>query len=167
MKTYLLKAGIRQTIAKAGETNIAVAFNATDWIEEYPSGKPYLMVTGPDATRTPVTVEVSDNLITGEVPDGLLAGAGMYTYVFTWVSGGTQVESGRCECVVLGSEIAKTWVNHRTGPDWAERIFLAAEAIEQAINGVLEAREAAVEAAESVDVATADETLEYLEIEED
>jgi len=141
MKTYLLKAGVRQAIAKAGETDIAVAYNAKTWIDEYPAGNPQLMVTTPGGKRVPVTVEAVDNLITGQVPNELLAGPGVYSYVFVWTSGSTQLESGRCECLVLGSNLAQDLVHDsRRTPEWAERIFLAAEVIEGAIPGMMEAR---------------------------
>lgn len=146
MKTYLLKPGVRQAIAKAGETGVAVAYNATAWINDYPSGVPQLMVTRPNGQRVPVTVAVADNLIAGQVPDDLLVNPGMYSYVFAWTSGATQLESGNCECIVLGSDLAKTWADVRRAPDWAERIFLAAGVIEGTIDGALELRNAAVEA---------------------
>jgi lysophospholipase L1-like esterase len=154
MKTYLLKAGVRQAIAKAGETDIAVAYNAKTWLDEYPAGNPQLMVTTPGGKRVPVTVETVDNLITGQVPNELLAGPGVYSYVFVWTSGSTQLESGRCECLVLGSNLAQDLVHDsRRTPEWAERIFLAAEVIEGAVNGAMEARntaaDKAAEAAES------------------
>lgn len=154
MKTYLLKAGVRQAIAKAGETDIAVAYNAKEWMDEYPAGNPQLMVKTPGGKRVPVTVEAVDNLITGQVPNELLAGPGVYSYVFVWTSGSTQLESGRCECLVLGSNLAQDLVHDsRRTPEWAERIFLAAEVIEGAVNGAIEARnvaaDKAAEAAES------------------
>lgn len=141
MKTYLLKPGERQAIAHAGETEaVAVAFNAKAWQDDYPAGTPQLMVTRPDGARVPVTVAVTDNLIAGTVPQELLVNPGMYTYTFVWVSGATQLQSGRCECLVLGSELQHTWAGVGRAPDWAERIFLAAGTIESAISGVLEAR---------------------------
>ena len=154
MKTYLLKEGVRQAIAKAGETDIVVAYNAKTWIDEYPAGNPQLMVTTPGGKRVPVTVEAVDNLITGQVPNELLAGPGVYSYVFVWTSGSTQLESGRCECLVLGSSLTKDLTHDsRRTPEWAERIFLAAEVIEGAVNGAMEARNTAAnmaaEAAES------------------
>lgn len=148
MKTYLLKAGMREAIAKAGETDIAVAYNAKTWIDEYPAGNPQLMVTTPGGKRVPVTVETVDNLITGQVPNELLAGSGVYSYVFVWTSGSAQLESGRCECLVLGSSLAKDLVHDsRRTPEWAERIFLAAEVIEGAVNGAMEARNTAADMA--------------------
>lgn len=148
MKTYLLKTGVRQAIAKAGETDIAVAYNAKAWVDEYPAGNPQLMVTTPGGKRVPVTVEAVDNLITGQVPNELLAGPGVYSYVFVWTSGSTQLESGRCECLVLGSNLAKDLAHDsRRTPDWAERIFLAAEVIEGAVNGAMEARNTAADMA--------------------
>ena len=148
MKTYLLKAGVRQAIAKAGETDIAVAYNAKTWVDEYPAGNPQLMVTTPGGKLVPVTVETVDNLITGQVPNELLAGPGVYSYVFVWTSGSTQLESGRCECLVLGSSLAKDLTHDsRRTPDWAERIFLAAEVIEGAVNGAMEARNTAADMA--------------------
>lgn len=147
MKTYLLKPGIRQSIAKAGETGVSVAFNAKEWLQEYPAGHPQLMVTSPAGIRTPVMVALEDDLITGQVPDELLVAPGLYTYVFTLTSGGTQVQSGQCGCVVLASELAQTWQERRNTPDWAERIFLAAEVIEAAMDGTLEARNVAADAA--------------------
>jgi len=154
MKTYLLKAGVRQAIARAGETDIAVAYNAKTWVDEYPAGNPQLMVTTPGGKQVPVTVGTVDNLITGQVPNELLAGPGVYSYVFVWTSGSTQLESGRCECLVLGSNLAQDLVHDsRRTPEWAERIFLAAEVIEGAVNGAMEARntaaDKAAEAAES------------------
>ena len=162
MKTYLLKAGVRQAIAKAGETDIAVAYNAKTWMDEYPAGNPQLMVTTPGGKRVPVTVEAVDNLITGQVPNELLAGPGVYSYVFVWTSGSTQLTSGRCECLVLGSNLAKDMVHDsRRTPDWAERIFLAAEVIEGAVNGAIEARNtAANKAAEAETHRTAAENAQ-------
>ena len=148
MKTYLLKPGVRQIIAKAGETDIGVAFNAHAWKELYPAGRPQLMVTGPCGTRTPVGVDLEGDLVAGRVPDELLVGPGMYTYDFVWVSAGAQVQSGRCECMVADGELYRTWACHKPGPDWAERIFIAAEAIEKAIGGALEARNAAADSAQ-------------------
>ena len=148
MKTYLLKPGVRQVIAKAGETDIAVAYSAAAWIEEHPAGIPQLMVTTPAGTRVPVTVAVTDGVISGQLPNDLLARPGVYSYVFAWTVAGTQLTGGRCEALVLGSDLARDLTHDaRRTPDWAERIFLAADLIEGAVDGVLEARNVAADAA--------------------
>lgn len=148
MKTYLLKPGVRQVIAKAGETDVAVAYSAAAWIEEHPAGIPQLMVTTPAGTRVPVTVTVTDGVITGQLPNDLLARPGVYSYVFAWTEAGTQLTGGRCEALVLGSDLARDLTHDaRRTPDWAERIFLAAGLIEGAVDGVLEARNVAADAA--------------------
>lgn len=147
--TYLLKPNVRQVIAKAGEMSVHVAYNAKEWVEEYPSGHPQLMVTTPGGARIPVIAELEDDyLIVCHVQNELLARPGAYSYVFVWTSGTTQLESGRCTCVVLGSDLAKNLVHDvKRTPDWAERIFIAAEALEGAMDGALQADENAQDAA--------------------
>ncbi len=149
MKTYLIKPGIRQAIAKAGETDVAVAFDGRAWKTEYPAGRPQLLVTAPGGQRTPVTVTEEDGMIEGQVPAELLSAPGAYVYQFVWTQGTTQQESNVCDVIILASQLADTWANRRHTPEWAERIFQAAEVIEGAMDGTLEARHTALSAAES------------------
>ena len=149
MKTYLIKPGIRQAIAKAGETDVAVAFDGRAWKTEYPAGRPQLLVTAPGGRQTPVTVTEEDGMIEGQVPAELLSAPGAYVYQFVWTQGTTQQASNVCDVIILASQLADTWANRRHTPEWAERIFQAAEVIEGAMDGALEARHTALSAAES------------------
>jgi predicted phosphodiesterase len=149
MKTYLIKPGIRQAIAKAGETDVAVAFDGRAWKTEYPAGRPQLLVTAPGGRQTPVTVTEEGGMIEGQVPAELLSAPGAYVYQFVWTQGTTQQASNVCDVIILASQLADTWANRRHTPEWAERIFLAAEVIEGAMDGTLEARHTALSAAES------------------
>ena len=69
MKTYLLKPNVRQAIAKAGETGVAVAYDARAWYDADPDGEPYLMATTPEGKKVPVTVTCTEGVISGELPD--------------------------------------------------------------------------------------------------
>ena len=149
MKTYLIKPGIRQAIAKAGETDVAVAFDGRAWKTEYPAGRPQLLGTAPGGRQTPVTVTEEDGMIEGQVPAELLSAPGAYVYQFVWTQGTTQQASNVCDVIILASKLADTWANRRHTPEWAERIFQAAEVIEGAMDGALEARHTALSAAES------------------
>ena len=150
MQTYLLKPG-RQVIGRAGDMNeTAVAVNIAKWVEDYPAGIAQLMVTTPGGERVPLTVTVEDGLMVAVLPDTVTVGPGLYVYTAVITNGGTQVLTERYECIILGSELAKTWkpLGPRV-PDWAERIFVAADVIERAMDGAIEARTTAVDAAAS------------------
>jgi len=152
MKTYILKPG-RQIIGRAGDMNeTAVAVNIAKWVEDYPAGIPQMMVTTPGGERVPLTVTVEDGLMVAVLPDTVTVGPGLYVYTAVMTNGPTQVQTARFECIVLGSELAKTWkpLGPRV-PDWAERIFVAADVIERAMDGALEARTTAVDAAASAE----------------
>ena len=150
MQTYLLKPG-RQIIGRAGDMNeTAVAVNIAKWVEDYPAGIAQLMVTTPGGERVPLTVTVEDGLMVAVLPDTVTLGPGLYVYTAVMTNGGTQVQTARYECIVLGSELAQKWkpIGPRV-PDWAERIFVAADVIERAMDGAIEARTTAVDAAAS------------------
>lgn len=148
MKTYLIKPGIRQAIAKAGETDVAVSFDGRAWKTAYPSGHPQLLVTAPGGRQTPVSVTEDGGMIEGRVPEELLSAPGAYVYQFVWTQGSTQQAANRCDVIITGSELSTVWETRRHSPEWAEKIFLAAEVIEGAMDGTLEARNAAMDAAD-------------------
>lgn len=152
MKTYLLQPNTRTAIGRSGDTGITVQFDALSWYTDYPAGMPYLMVTWPGGRQTPVTVTYADGLISGEVPDELLVRPGLYSYVFAWVSAGEQMMSSPCGAVLLDG-VSKRWEPHSAAPDWADRIFLAAETIEGKTDGAVEAAAAAQEAQEGAEAA--------------
>lgn len=152
MQTFLLKAG-RQIIGRAGDMNeTAVAVNIAKWVEDYPAGIPQLMVSTPGGQRIPLTVTVEDGLMVAVLPDTVTVGPGLYVYTAVMTNGNTQVQTARYECIILGSELAQTWkpLGPRV-PDWAERIFVAADVIERAMDGAIEARTTAVDAAASAE----------------
>lgn len=152
MKTYLLQPNTRTAIGRSGDTGVTVQFDALAWYTDYPAGLPYLMVTSPGGRQTPVTVTYADGLISGEVPDELLVRPGLYSYVFAWVSAGEQVMSSPCGVILLDG-VNKRWEPHSAAPDWADRIFLAAESIEQRVNGAIEAEAGAQDAQEGAEAA--------------
>jgi len=146
MKTVELRPTERAVIGRAGDTGIAVKIAALAWKTEYPSGTPYLMVTSPAGVQWPVTVAYADGYISGEVPDELLVRPGLYRYTFAWISAGEQVRSAPCGAVVLSSETQKRWDPHSKAPDWADRIFIAAESIESKFDGIMDAAVIAADA---------------------
>ena len=155
MRTIILEPGTRQQIGRSGDTGVMVQFRAMPWHQAYPAGLPYLMVTSPGGVRTPVTVTYADGMISGVVPDELLVKPGLYKYVFAWVSAGEQVMSSPCGALVLDG-VSKRWNPHSAGPDWAERIFIAAEAIEGKTEGIIEAAESMMEDLEASRQAASD-----------
>ena len=146
MRTVELSANQRAQLARAGDTGVAVKFNALAWHTDYPAGLPYLMVTAPGGVQWPVTVAYTGGYINGDVPDELMVRPGLYRYTFAWLSAGEQVRSSPCGAVVLAGETEKRWDPHSKAPDWADRIFLAAETIEGSFDGVMEAAATAVDA---------------------
>ena len=163
MRTYILKPG-RQIIGRAGNMNeTAVAVNIAKWVEDYPAGIAQLMVTTPGGERVPLTVTVEDGLMVAVLPDTVTVGPGLYVYTAVMTNGPTQVKTARFECIIMGSELAQTWkpLGPRV-PDWAERIFVAADVIERAMDGALEARSTVVDEAASA-AAAADRAEEAVE----
>jgi len=146
MKVIELRANGRTQLARAGDTGVTVKINVRGWKADYPAGLPYLMVTAPGGVRWPVTVAYADGYISGEVPDELMVRPGLYTYTFAWLNGGEQVRSSPCGAIVLSGETEKRWDPHSKAPDWADRIFLAAEEIEGSFDGVMEAAATAADA---------------------
>ena len=152
-RTVVLTQNARQVIARSGDTDVSIQLDAQAWHTAYPSGLPYLMVYTPANVPVPVTVVYADNMITGDVPDELLVRPGMYRYEFAWLNAGTQVQSGACGCIVQESEHSYQWNPHTAAPDWADRIFLAAETIEAAFDGAIEAEAAALDAQDAAETA--------------
>jgi hypothetical protein len=146
MKTIVLEPNVRKTLARAGDTGVMVQMDALAWHTAYPAGTPELMVTAPGGTRWPVTVAYADGKISGEVPDELMVRPGLYSYTFAWISAGEQVRSSPCGAIILASETTKRWDPHSKAPDWADRIFLAAETIEAGFDGATEAADLAISA---------------------
>lgn len=146
MRTIILEPGTRQQIGRSGDTGVTVQFRALPWYQAYPAGLPYLMVTSPGGTTWPVTVAYADGKISGEVPDELMVRPGLYSYTFAWINAGEQVRSSPCGAIILASETTKRWDPHSKAPDWADRIFLAAETIEAGFDGATEAADAAISA---------------------
>lgn len=146
MKTIELRPTERAVIGRAGDTGVRVTFGALAWHTAYPAGLPYLMAVSPEGIRRPVTVTYADGQITGDVPDELLVRPGLYTYTFAWLNAGEQVRSSPCGAIVLAGDTPRRWDPHSKAPDWADRIFLAAAAIEGSFDGAIEAADAAISA---------------------
>jgi hypothetical protein len=146
----LLKPGHRRILARAGETDVRVAYDAADWVKTWPDGRPWLMVRdGP--FRIPVTVELSesDGLIVGRVPAVLVEDPGLYQYQFVWTHDGEQTLSEICEVIIMGTTLnGGMRVTHGT-PEWAEEIFTKADAVLEAEETASEKAEAAAESAEA------------------
>lgn len=141
MNSYLLKPGLRQVIGRAGERQVTeVCVDVKEWLEKWPAGRPYMAAMTPGGQRTVLDAQLNaaNKMMTAIVPDELMIAPGMYVYQAAWLSGGEQVASDRYDCIVMGSQLAKTWTPHCKAPDWAERIFVAAETIENAMDAVLD-----------------------------
>lgn len=152
----ILKPGARQIIGRAGErANVSVGADIKAWLTSYATGTGSFMVTAPDGTRTPLTgVKDTDHkLLTADVPEELMAAPGLYVYQAVWVQAGVQVASERFDCILLGTELAKSWTPHKAAPDWAERIFIAAETIENAMDAALQAEVVAMDSADKAEAA--------------
>lgn len=145
MKTYLLRAGYRQTIGRAGDREaVTVAVDIREWLTSYPAGTGTFLVERPDGVKVPLegTKDTTAKTLSAAVPEELLAWPGVYLYQPVWVQAGTQIAGEIYSCQVMGS----TMFEHPPAvppPQWAEKIFVAAETVVSAERSAQQASEAA------------------------
>ena len=155
MKTYQLTDEL-QVIGRAGEyRNIAVSVNVAAWIAEYSDGAGGIMCERPDGKQIPLTVTISDGMMTAELPDECVSRPGQYAYTANWAQAGTVVKSQTYRALLMSAETQHHTCCGPSTPYWAQDIFSQAEQITSSLDAALQMAERADEAEAAQEAAEA------------